>query len=247
MNQLFHVIIPARYQSLRFPGKLLQEIHGLTVLERVYRQALLAKPASVLIATDHERIAEMADAFGAEVIMTSAEHQSGTDRLAEAVAKKGYAQDAIIVNVQGDEPFIQPELIQQVAQMLAKSDSSVATLCAPITSLENLHSPHVVKVVLNQHNQAMYFSRSPIPCNRDDSSALSGALAHIGLYAYKAGFLSEFVQWPSCSLERTEALEQLRILWQGHAILVGLACVKPMQDINTREDLEKARQLLTPV
>ncbi|CZH24159.1 3-deoxy-manno-octulosonate cytidylyltransferase [Legionella pneumophila serogroup 1] len=242
MSHNFHVIIPARYHSSRFPGKLLQEINGITVIERVYRQALLAEPKSVIIATDHDEIAEHAIQFGAEVVITSQTHQTGTDRIAEVVAKGGFAPDDVIVNVQGDEPFIRPKLIQQVAGSLTKTKAPVSTLCWPISSLEILNNPNVVKVVRTRDNHALYFSRSAIPFHRDDKSAYCNTFRHIGLYAYRAAFLLEFVSWPPCTLEQIECLEQLRILWAGFSIRVDEACEEPLQDINTKEDLILAQQ-----
>ncbi|HAT2016590.1 TPA: 3-deoxy-manno-octulosonate cytidylyltransferase [Legionella pneumophila] len=242
MSHNFHVIIPARYHSSRFPGKLLQEINGITVIERVYRQALLAEPKSVIIATDHDEIADRAIQFGAEVVITSHTHQTGTDRIAEVVAKGSFAPDDVIVNVQGDEPFIRPKLIQQVACSLTKTKAPVSTLCWPISSLEILNNPNVVKVVRTRDNHALYFSRSAIPFHRDDKNAYSNTFRHIGLYAYRAAFLLEFVSWPPCTLEQIECLEQLRILWSGFSIRVDEACEEPLQDINTKEDLILAQQ-----
>lgn len=244
MSTRFHVIIPARYQSTRFPGKLLQDLNGLTVIERVYQQALLAQPETVTIATDHDSIAEHALDFGARVIMTLPTHETGTDRIAEVVAKSDFAADDIIVNVQGDEPFIAPELIVQVAQSLSRSSAPIATLCWPINSMETLNNPNVVKVVRSRDNHALYFSRSPIPAHRDDSHSFAHTFRHIGLYAYRAAFLLDFVSWPVCELERCEALEQLRALYAGVDIKVDEACVEPLQDINTREDLALAQELL---
>lgn len=239
-----HVIIPARYQSTRFPGKLLHDLNGQTVIERVYRQAQLALPQTITIATDHEEIAEHARAFGAQVVMTQASHQTGTDRIAEVVAKGQFAVDDIIVNVQGDEPFIAPQLIAQVAQCLTQSDAPMSTLCWPIASLEMLKNPNVVKVVRSHDDHALYFSRSPIPAHRDDVQSYAQTYRHIGLYAYRAAFLLDYVSWPVCDLEQHEALEQLRVLWSGYAIKVADACIEPLQDINTKEDLVVARDLL---
>ncbi|KTD19629.1 3-deoxy-manno-octulosonate cytidylyltransferase [Legionella israelensis] len=247
MRTPFHVVIPARYQSSRFPGKLLMDLNGVSVIERVYRQALLAQPASIIVATDHPQIVEHVRTFNAEVMMTDASHQSGTDRIAEVVAKGDYGSEDIIVNVQGDEPFIAPELIQQVARRLSLSKAPVATLCWPITSDDLMQNPNVVKVIRNKVNQALYFSRAGIPHHRDSSSSYTGAYRHIGLYAYRAAFLLDFVNWPVCELEAYEALEQLRILWQGHPMDVEEACVEPLQDINTKEDLLRAKQLLTAI
>lgn len=244
MKTDFHIIIPARYQSTRFPGKLLQELNGLSVIERVYRQALLAKPESIIIATDHESIAAHARDFGAQVEMTLASHQTGTDRIAEVVAKGNFAADDIIVNVQGDEPFISPQLIQQVAACLTRTDAPMSTLCWPINSMEMLKNPNVVKVVRTRDNHALYFSRSAIPANRDDALSFTHSYRHIGLYAYRAAFLLDFVTWPVCELEQIEALEQLRVLWSGIAIKVDEACVEPLQDINTSEDLITAQKIV---
>ncbi len=244
MKTNFHVIIPARYESTRFPGKLLMDLNGVSVIERVYRQALLANPLSIIIATDHEGIASHARDFGAQVEMTLPSHQTGTDRIAEVVARGSFSADDIIVNVQGDEPFIAPQLITQVAQSLALSHApaSMSTLCWPISSLEMLNNPNVVKVVRTRDNHALYFSRSPIPAHRDNNTSFSNTFRHIGLYAYRASFLLDFVSWPVCELEVDEALEQLRALWSGVAIHVDEACVEPLQDINTHEDLLLAQQ-----
>lgn len=241
----FHVIIPARFQSSRLPGKLMMAIAGQTVIERVYRQVLLAKPLSVVIATDDVVIAEHARNFGASVVMTSNKHQSGTDRIAEVVQANSFAADDIIVNVQGDEPFIAPELIVQLATLLSNTDSPVATLCWPIETLEQLHNSNVVKVVRDCHNNALYFSRSAIPAHRDDVNSISNAFRHIGLYAYRANFLSQYTNIPLCAIETAEALEQLRLMWAGYKIQVDVACVLPQQDINTKEDLLLAERLLS--
>ncbi len=247
MNTPFHVIIPARYHSSRFPGKLMMEINGQTVIERVYRQALAAEPGSVTIATDHPEIAALGSGLGARVVMTASSHQSGSDRIAEVVAHSDFKSDDIIVNVQGDEPFIAPELIAQVAQSLSQSDSPVATLCWPIHGTEQLNNPNVVKVVRDCHDKALYFSRSAIPFCRDGKEATNHAFRHIGLYAYRASFLLDYVSWPVCQLESFEALEQLRILWSGYSMIVHQACVEPLQDINTPEDLLQAQRMLMSV
>jgi 3-deoxy-manno-octulosonate cytidylyltransferase (CMP-KDO synthetase) len=244
MSVDFHVIIPARYQSSRLPGKLLMELHGRTILERVYRQALQAKPKTITIATDSQLIFELATSFGAPVVMTAATHQSGTDRIAEVVAKHKFSPKDIIVNVQGDEPLIAPALIAQVAKSLASTTAPMATLCWPIDNPEMFHNPNLVKVVRDRHNNALYFSRSPIPFCRDDAKANKHVYGHIGLYAYRADFLLEVVSWPVCEIEAIECLEQLRVLWAGYHIKVEEACVRPLQDINTEEDLARARFLL---
>lgn len=241
MSADFHVIIPARYQSSRLPGKLLMELKGMTVLERVYRQALQANAKSVIIATDNEEIFNQAINFGAQVEMTDTHHQSGTDRIAEVVKRRQFSPEEIIVNVQGDEPLIAPALITQVANSLLNSEAPMATLCWPVDSLEMCSNPNVVKVVRNSHHNALYFSRSTIPYNRDEPGNIKNTFRHIGLYAYRAAFLLEYVNWPVCELEAIEGLEQLRVLWAGHTIKVDEACVCPLQDINTLNDLEAAR------
>lgn len=245
MSQDYHVIIPARFQSTRLPGKLLLKLGNQSVLERVYQQACKAQPASVVIATDSEEIARHAREFGAIVEMTAAHHLTGSDRLAEVVKTRGYASDAIIVNVQGDEPFIPPALITQTAQLLKDSDAPVSTLCWPVESLLQLNNPNVVKVVRNCFDEALYFSRSPIPAHRDNPEDISASARHIGIYGYRAGFLLDYVSWPECEIEHCEALEMLRILWQGYKILVGNALILPPQDINTQEDFVKAALLIS--
>lgn len=243
MNSKFHIIIPARYNSARFPGKLLQLLHGVSVLERVYKQAQLAGAESITIATDSDEIQAHAEHFGARVVRTASSHQSGTDRIAEVVSKGGFAAQDLIVNVQGDEPFIAPELIRQVAQSLAATTAPMATLCWPIESEAQLSNPNVVKVVRTANNQAMYFSRSPIPLHRDNPGNWTNSFRHIGLYAYRAAFLLDYVSWPVCALELQEGLEQLRVLWNGASIQVDEACMLPLQDINTPEDLLEAQKI----
>lgn len=238
----FHVIIPARFQSSRLPGKLLMDLNGQTVIECVYRQALKANPKSITIATDNSDIADTARDFGAHVVMTAITHQSGTDRVAEAVKILQRLPEDIIVNVQGDEPLIAPALITQVANSLSSADTPMATLCWPIEDDALCANPNVVKVVRDCHNNALYFSRSPIPVNRDQPFCRKNRFRHIGLYAYRAAFLLEIVHWPVCELESMEALEQLRVLWAGYKIKVDEACVRPLQDINTADDLAAARQ-----
>lgn len=244
MSVDFHIIIPARYQSSRLPGKMLMELQGLTILERVYRQALHARPKSITIATDHPVIFELATSLGASVMMTDINHQSGTERAGEVVSRLNFSPEEIIVNVQGDEPLISPVLIRQVAVSLSTASAPMATLCWPIENYEMCNDPNVVKVVRDCNNHALYFSRSAIPFNRNDSLKTQHMFRHIGLYAYRAAFLSEMVNWPICHLESIESLEQLRVLWAGHAIKVDEACVPPMQDINTAKDLERARRQL---
>jgi len=244
----FRVLIPARLQSSRLPGKLLKTIAGKSVIQYVYEQALRSGALSVVIAIDDERIAELAQSFGAAVCFTDPEHQSGSDRIAQAVKELDYADDDIIVNVQGDEPLIPPEIIRQVAVNLEASQSSMATLCWPIHTVEEWHNPNVVKVVRDKSNTALYFSRAAIPYQRDTIPAQEqrpiGAYRHVGIYAYRVDFLQQYVSWPIAVLEQQECLEQLRVLANGHSIHVADALTAPPQDINTQADLDRLRQLL---
>jgi 3-deoxy-manno-octulosonate cytidylyltransferase (CMP-KDO synthetase) len=238
MSQDFHVIIPARLNSSRLPGKLLLKVQGKTILEFVYQQAQLAHPASITIATDDMQIYELAESFGADVVMTDASHQSGTDRVAEAATLLGLSADAKIVNLQGDEPQMPPELIQQVASMLHHPQNDWASLYWPIESTSDWHNPNIVKLVMNEQEQALYFSRSPIPYHRKDPQSLPKAYRHIGLYAYRHASLQKFVKAPMSVLEEFECLEQLRALSLGMRIQMQKAFTMPGQDINTAADFE---------
>lgn len=240
----FIVVIPARFASSRLPGKPLADIAGKTMIERVYRQAKLSAAARVLVATDDEQVAQVVTDFGGEVCMTAASHQSGTERLAEVVTLLGLTADTIVVNVQGDEPFIPPVIINQVASNLASQQKArMATLAVPISNLAEISNPNVVKVVCDRDGYAMYFSRAAIPFDRDTkfSNAVSQHYRrHIGLYAYRAGFILDYVGWPTSTLEQIEALEQLRVLWQGEAIHVATAMEEPLVGVDTPEDLARA-------
>jgi len=249
----FTIIIPARHGSTRLPAKPLRVVGGKTLVEHVYRCAQQSAAREIIIATDDERIAVVAQGFGANVCMTLQEHATGTDRLAEVVQKQNIPDDDIVVNLQGDEPLMPAEVINQVACNLAqRSSASVATVCTPINTAKELLDPNVVKVVVDENHYAHYFSRAPIPWDRDrfplDNAASisieSPYQRHIGLYAYRAGFLTEFVRWPKCSLEVIESLEQLRILWKGHKIHVGQALKTPGPGVDTAGDLAEVAQLL---
>lgn len=248
----FHVIIPARYASSRLPGKPLRDIAGKPMIQHVYERACESEADSVTIATDDPRIQTAAEAFGARVCMTSERHQSGTDRLQEVVAQLKLPDEAIVVNVQGDEPLIPATVINQVAANLAADEkASVATLCEPIESVEDFCNPNVVKVVMDGDGRALYFSRAPIPYPRDafagEGKALpEGLLArrHIGIYAYRVGLLHRFVSWPQAPLERFESLEQLRVMWQGEIIHVAGVCAAVPGGVDTEADLERVRLLL---
>lgn len=249
---MFRVIIPARHASTRLPGKPLLEIGGKPMIQHVYERALESGAAEVVVATDDERIRSVALGFGAHVCMTATHHPSGTDRLAEVARLVGYADDQIIVNLQGDEPLMPPALIRQVAENLqAHTQASIATLCERIKTAGELFDPHLVKVVMDQQSYALYFSRAAIPWDRDAFTATTGELPvrsehyrHIGLYAYRAAFLQDYVQWPPCVLEQTESLEQLRALWQGRKIHVAEALEPPGIGVDVEEDLLRVRRVL---
>ncbi|MEZ8988379.1 3-deoxy-manno-octulosonate cytidylyltransferase [Vibrio breoganii] len=246
----FTVIIPARYQSTRLPGKPLADICGKPMIEHVYRQAIQAGADQVIIATDDQRVADVAAEFGGTVCMTSPDHESGTERLAEVVEKMGIAPDHIVVNVQGDEPLIPPVVIAQVADNLAASTAPMATLGVAIEDAEEAFNPNAVKVVTDNQGYALYFSRATIPWDRDqfadDKSQLNQPLMrHIGIYAYRAGFISKYINWAPSALEKIESLEQLRVLWYGEKIHVALAKQTPPPGVDTPEDLEAVRALLS--
>jgi 3-deoxy-manno-octulosonate cytidylyltransferase (CMP-KDO synthetase) len=249
----FKVVIPARYASTRLPGKPLIEIAGKPMIQHVYERACESGAGEVVIATDDQRIAERAVAFGAEVCMTAASHRSGTDRIAEVVECKGWSIDEIVVNLQGDEPSMPAVLVAQVASdMHAHGRADMTTLSAPITEREILFDPHVVKVVTDLEGYALYFSRAPIPWHRDEFVAGEGPLPmdvgfarHIGLYAYRAGFLKQYVSWPPAPIEQAESLEQLRVLWHGGRIHVTAATVEPGHGVDTKEDLTRAAAQLS--
>lgn len=240
-----HIIIPARLASSRFPEKLLCVLAGKSILQRAYEQAILAGFDSVHIAVDHDKTFQHAKTFCETVWMTSSAHPSGTSRLAEVVGQLGFAKDSIIVNVQGDEPFMHPSLMQQTAHILESDTSArIATLRAPITDYEEYLNPNVVKVVCKRNEQALYFSRSPIPYWRDGQGIPPDAARHVGVYAYRASFLYDLRDMPDCNLENTEMLEQLRFLWLGESIATRVANAPLTPDINTAEDLEKAKAYL---
>jgi 3-deoxy-manno-octulosonate cytidylyltransferase (CMP-KDO synthetase) len=247
----FIVVIPARYASSRLPGKPLVDIAGKSMIQRVYEQAQKTAADQVYVATDDQRVEEEVQTWGGNVLMTNASHQSGTDRLAEVAQKLNLAEDHILVNLQGDEPLMPPEVIDQVAANLqSHPECPVATLCEPIQLKEDFLNPAVVKVVADANNMALYFSRAPIPWPRDlsfDSATLPenlNARRHLGIYAYRAGFLQQFVSWPVAELESLEMLEQLRVLVQGKPIHVELSCAEVPAGIDTQEDLERVRGLL---
>ncbi|MDG9923970.1 MULTISPECIES: 3-deoxy-manno-octulosonate cytidylyltransferase [unclassified Pseudomonas] len=248
----FTVVIPARYASSRLPGKPLQDIVGKPMVQHVWEQAKKSSATRVVVATDDPRILEACQGFGAEVLMTRVDHNSGTDRLAEVATQLGLPNDAIVVNVQGDEPLIPPSIIDQVAANLAaNSQAGIATLAEPIEDVTALFNPNVVKVVTDKTGLALTFSRAPLAWARDAFAKSRDALPegvpyrrHIGIYAYRAGFLHDFVSWGPCWLEDTECLEQLRALWHGVRIHVADALEAPAAGVDTPEDLERVRRLL---
>tara|TARA_B100000809_G_scaffold156871_1_gene154166 strand:- start:1065 stop:1829 length:765 start_codon:yes stop_codon:yes gene_type:complete len=245
----FYIVIPARYASSRLPAKPLAMIGDKTMIQRVYEQASKSAATKVIVATDDQRIADSVKVFGGEVCMTSDTHTSGTDRLQEVAACYGFSDSDIVVNVQGDEPLIPPQVIDQVAANLAaNSAASVATLCEPIASLQDFNDPNVVKVVSDNNGFALYFSRAPIPWPRDtytpSSSHLPSELVarrHIGIYAYRCALLNRFIRWPPAPLEQLESLEQLRVLSNGEHIHIDLACQKVPGGVDTPADLERIR------
>ncbi|KPC36773.1 3-deoxy-manno-octulosonate cytidylyltransferase [Pseudomonas syringae pv. cilantro] len=252
MTAAFTVVIPARYGSSRFPGKPLKLIAGKPMVQLVWEQARKSSAERVVIATDDARIVEACQAFGAEVLLTRDDHNSGTDRLAEVATQLGLAADAIVVNVQGDEPMIPPAVIDQVASNLAAHpEAGISTLAEPIDDVAALFNPNVVKVSTDINGLALTFSRAPLPWARDALARSNDELPagvpyrrHIGIYAYRAGFLHDFVSWGPCWLENTESLEQLRALWNGVRIHVADALEAPPGGVDTPEDLERVRRLL---
>ncbi|MGF1908367.1 3-deoxy-manno-octulosonate cytidylyltransferase [Vibrio kasasachensis] len=244
----FTVVIPARYQSTRLPGKPLADIAGKPMIQWVYEQAIQAGADNVIIATDDERVELAAKEFGAQVCMTSPDHESGTERLAEVVKLMGIADDHIIVNVQGDEPLIPPSIIAQVADNLANSQAPMATLALEITDEAEVFNPNAVKVLTDKDGYAMYFSRATIPWDRDNfaksNTIVQPLLRHIGIYAYRAGFINTYINWQPSALEKIECLEQLRVLWYGEKIHVAVAKEAPSAGVDTPEDLEAVRDII---
>jgi 3-deoxy-manno-octulosonate cytidylyltransferase (CMP-KDO synthetase) len=255
MSAPFTVLIPARYASLRLPGKPLLDIAGKPMVVRVAERALASGAQRVVVATDDERIRAAVADHGVDVLMTRSSHPTGTDRLAEAAAQLGLDDKAIVVNVQGDEPLLEPELIRSVAGVLtAHADASMATACHLIEDPAEAFNPNVVKVVLDREGYALYFSRATIPWARDAFAAAPGKIPsglplyrHYGLYAYRVGFLGLYPSLTPATIERFEALEQLRALWHGHRIIVSIARGAPAPGVDTEEDLARVRALFTTV
>jgi 3-deoxy-manno-octulosonate cytidylyltransferase (CMP-KDO synthetase) len=239
----FIAVIPARYASTRLPGKPLKDIAGKPMIEWVYRQTLQSGAAEVIVATDDERIAAACRRFDARVEMTSAEHASGTDRIAELARRFEWDDQQIVVNVQGDEPLISPVCIAQVARLLAwRPPAAIATLVTSLESETEFHDPNFAKVVTDKDGWALYFSRAPIPWPRD--GGMPAVMRHIGLYAYRAEALRAMSDAAPCALEEVERLEQLRALWLGLRIIVGKAAEPPAPAVDTEEDLARVRRFI---
>lgn len=245
-----HIVIPARFSSTRLPGKPLLEIHGRAMILRVVDQAKKVQGFDDLcVATDDSRIAEICRQEGVDVVNTDPNHPSGTDRLSEVARIKGWGADDIIVNVQGDEPLLPAPLVTQVAELLANNPQcSMSTLCEPIHQVEEFQRESIVKVVMSKLNEALYFSRSPIPYERktgqlNDQTLHQSAFRHLGLYAYRVKLLQEYVTWDMGTLERLESLEQLRVLENGHRIAIDIAQVNLPPGVDTQADLDRLNAL----
>lgn len=248
----FVVLIPARLSSSRLPGKALADIHGKPMVVRVAEQAAKSRAERVVVATDHADIAAACEAHGVEVVMTAATHESGSTRLAEAVKTLKLPQHQIVVNVQGDEPLIEPELINRTAEVLVENNVQMATAAHRIHDFEEFMNPNAVKVVLDKNRNALYFSRAPMPYPRDamlkgEQSVPENALRHIGIYAYRAGFLQRYAEMDVSPLETAESLEQLRVLWHGFPIAVEITAQAPAAGVDTQEDLDRVLKLFQAV
>ena len=248
---MFTVLIPARYASTRLPGKPLSDIGGKPMVVRVAERARESGATRIVVATDDQRIVDVVAGHGIEAILTRADHATGTDRLAEAANSLGLGDDTIVVNVQGDEPLLEPALIRAVAELLASHpDAAIATACHPIDDPDEAFNPNVVKVVLDRAGYAQYFSRATIPWARDDFARDARRIPpglplyrHYGLYAYRVSFLRRYPDLESAPTERFEALEQLRALWHGYRIIVSVTRGAPAPGVDTVADLERVRAL----
>lgn len=248
----YKIVIPARYASSRLPGKPLIPLAGKPMVQHVYERAIEAGASEVIVATDDARIQEVVKEFGGHVMMTSVEHENGTERIAEVANAKGWPDDTVVVNLQGDEPLIPQSLIELTAQgLLDNADAGMSSVCTPIDSVEDVFNPNVVKVVLNQRNFAMYFSRATIPWDRDlyknGQSKVTDQMPvyrHIGMYGYRVSFLKAYQDMQQCPVELTESLEQLRALWYGVNIHMSVIDQAPGHGIDTPEDVERVEQLL---
>lgn len=246
----FTVLIPARLASTRLPDKPLADIAGVPMVVRVARRATESQARQVVVATDSGRVRDACEQHAVACVMTRADHPSGSDRLAEACERLGLHDDEVVVNVQGDEPLIDPRLIDATANLLTQDDTAqMSTAAHAIDDAEDFRNPNVVKVVLQRDGTALYFSRAPIPWPRDGTGpaglSVPAPLRHIGIYGYRVGFLRRFPQMEQSPLERIEALEQLRAMWHGHRIRVHLSDHAPGPGVDTPQDLERVRRLLS--
>ena len=243
----FSVIIPARYASSRLPAKLLKDVHGKPLIQHTYENALKSGATQVIIATDDQRIEKIAKGFGASVCMTGDQHTSGTSRISEVLTKLNISNNEIIVNVQGDEPMLSSEVINQVASNLSKSQMKMATLCEPVLNKQQYLDPNCVKVVFDKFGKALYFSRAPIPFFREQKDFdLTLCYKHIGIYAYRAEFVQQYLKMDSSRFEQVEKLEQLTVLNEGFDIHVESACGNTGFGVDTQEDLDKVLKALSP-
>ncbi len=243
----FNIIIPARMQSSRLANKMLLDVVGLPLCVRVAKQALKTNAQTVIVATDHIDIFNACNEHGINVMMTSITHQSGTDRLAEVVKKLNWSLDEIVINLQGDEPLIDPILINQLAEFIISKKTPIATVAHPIHDIDDISNPNIVKTVLDKNENAMYFSRASIPFYRNgfnNSQTKLNVLRHVGIYAYTVQFLHEYVQLPNCALEHVECLEQLRSLYNGYKIAVMQSDNVPVTGVDTADDLHRVKNIL---
>lgn len=245
------VVIPARYGSTRLPGKPLIDLHGKTMIERVVQRAKSSNADEVIVATDDERIVHALEGVGVKVVMTASSHQSGTDRVWEAIADLGLVDEDVVVNVQGDEPLIPPDVINQAAKLAMRyPDCGVGTLYEPIKDFDEVFDPNIVKVVVDRFGRALYFSRAPIPWergrfdNKESAGNANGWLRHLGIYAFKRSALAQFVDLDPSNLEQLESLEQLRFLENGIDIALERSCEAIPAGIDTPADVERVREFL---
>jgi 3-deoxy-manno-octulosonate cytidylyltransferase (CMP-KDO synthetase) len=247
----FNIVIPARYASSRFPGKPLQLICGIPMIVHVCQRATRSGAKRVIVATDDQRIIKTVEQAGYQAMMTRENHASGTDRIAEVAAKERWTDETIVVNIQGDEPLIEPSNIETLVNVLVlQSTADIATIATPITESTELFDPNVVKVVTNHNGYALYFSRATIPWDRDrfpdDIDTISKHhQRHIGLYAYRAEFLKRYVKMPPAPIEALEKLEQLRILWNSESIIVASVSPAPATGVDTPEDLDRVEKIMS--
>lgn len=248
----FRIVIPARFASTRLPGKPLRDICGKPMIVRVIEQAKKSNAEEVIVATDSQEIADALSDIDVQVCITREDHQSGTERLSEVIEQMGFADDQILINLQGDEPMMPPVCLNQVGQALEEDTKvKMATLCTPLTNLEELFDPHAVKVVRDINDYALYFTRAAVPWSRDCFNEAPRKMPleqeyqrHIGLYGYRAGFIKQYLEWQSSDIEKTESLEQLRVLYYGEKIKVISAKIAPGPGVDTIDDLNRVCELL---